>query len=59
MFKNGLFPFIQITTSRFQLFEKEIIPKISLFLKQDIENWLQFHFNPPEMTEQILQQNYA
>ena len=55
MFKKGLFPFIQITTN-LQLFEKEIISQISLFLKQAIESWLQFQFNPPETTEQIMQQ---
>jgi hypothetical protein len=56
VFKNGLFTFIQITTSHFQLFESEIISKIWLFLKQAIESWLQFQFNPPEKTEQILEQ---
>jgi hypothetical protein len=57
MFKNGLFPFIQITTSNFQLFENEIVSKILLFFfKQARKSWLQFQFNPPEKTEQILQQ---
>ena len=56
MFKNGLFPFIQITPAHFRLFEKEIIFKISLFFKQALESWLQFQFNPPEKTEQIIQQ---
>jgi hypothetical protein len=55
MFKNGLFPFIQITTAHFWLFENKIISKISLFFKQAIESWLQFQFNPPEKTEQIIQ----
>ena len=53
VFKNGPFPFIQI--SQFQVLENEIMSKILLLLKQDIESWLQFQFNPPEKTEQILQ----
>ena len=56
MFKNGFFPFIQITTSHFQLFEKEIISQISLFLKQAIDSLLRFQFNQRERTEQIIQQ---
>ena len=56
VFKKGLFPFIQITPAHFRLFEKEIIPKISLFLKQALERWLQFQFNPPEKAEQIIHQ---
>ena len=32
----------------FGLFENEIISKISLFLTQAIESWLQFLFSPPE-----------
>ena len=50
MFKNGLF------LTHFRLFENEIISKISLFFKQAMESWLQFQFNPPERTEQIIQQ---
>ena len=54
MFKNGLFPFIQITAFHFRLLENDIISKISLFLKQAVESWLQFQFNPPENTEQMV-----
>ena len=32
------------------------MPKILLFFKQALESWLQFQFNPPERTEQIVQQ---
>ena len=53
VFKNGPFPFIQITTFHFQLYKNEIISKILLFLKQATESWLQFQFNPPEKREQI------
>ena len=56
MFKNGPFPFIRITTAHFQVFENEIIYTISLFFKQALESWLQFQFNPPGKTEQIIQQ---
>ena len=56
MFKKGLFPLIQFTPAHFRLFEKEIISKISLFFKQALESWLQFQFNLPEKTEQIIQQ---
>ena len=38
MFKNGLFPFIQITTAHFWLFENKILSKILLFFKQGLEN---------------------
>ena len=33
-----------------------MISKISLFFKQALESWLQFQFNRPEKTEQIIQQ---
>ena len=37
--------------------EKEIISKIYIyFFTQALESWLQFQFNPPEKTEQIIQQ---
>jgi hypothetical protein len=56
IFRKGLFTLIQITPAHFRLFEKEIISEISLFFKQALESWLQFQFNPPERTEQIVQQ---
>jgi hypothetical protein len=56
MFKNGIFLFNQFTTSPFRLSENKIISKILLFLKQAIESWFQFQFNPAENREQILQQ---
>ena len=56
IFRKGLFPFIQITPAHFRLFKKEIISKMSLFFKQALESWLQFQSNPPERTEQIVQQ---
>lgn len=50
-------PLYRFKTNHFRWLDNETLFKVSSFLNEAIQSWLQFQFHPPEEAEQILQLN--